>query len=452
MNVLKEYTLLYKKDYYTADCFGGRAGARSYSITQFALYQILYSDYFRCFFLRDVHSTIYSSIWKDFKDRIEEFEENHHSLSGIIQYTDNKNGENQAINLINGNSITTKGFKVSSGNQTASLKSLAGGNCIIIEEFQEVEKDDYLKLKLSLRKKGVNIQIVRAFNPVPKDHFIWEDYELNEIDETDLISRICSVGGVDFETATKLRMKNNDKKYFVSKPLESNHISIQCNYTNNIINLNPVAIEAYKKLLFEDFHYFCVEIIGLIPDRLGNSVYSDYDDIKHHTDRDAKDTDALFIGMDFNITKMSAIVHIFEDGEAKAVDEFVGYYDTHEICTAIKKRYQNARVTIYPDASGNNRRSAGASDIEVIKRFKFNVITANKNPLVKDRVNTVNEAFRTGKYKVNRFKCPNYSHALKNIVYKNGEPDKSNGLDHSTDAGGYYIYYIFGSKKTRLLI
>jgi phage terminase large subunit len=177
MNVLKEYTLLYKKDYYTADCFGGRAGARSYSITQFALYQILYSDYFRCFFLRDVHSTIYSSIWKDFKDRIEEFEENHHSLSGIIQYTDNKNGENQAINLINGNSITTKGFKVSSGNQTASLKSLAGGNCIIIEEFQEVEKDDYLKLKLSLRKKGVNIQIVRAFNPVPKDHFIWEDYE-----------------------------------------------------------------------------------------------------------------------------------------------------------------------------------------------------------------------------------------------------------------------------------
>jgi len=32
-----------------------------------------------------------------------------------------------------------------------------------------------------------------------------------------------------------------------------------------------------------------------------------------------------------------------------------------------------------------------------------------------------------------------YCEALKKLKYKNGEPDKSSGFDHVTDAGGYYI-------------
>src|SRR5690606_7838743 len=139
--------------------------------------------------LREIHSTIYTSMWADFKDRISEYNEFHNTdLSEIINYTDNKSGENTAINTLNGNTITTKGFKVSSGNQTASLKSLAGATDVYIDEFDEVEKEDFSKLKLSLRKKGADLRIIRAFNPPYAEHTLWEDYVLTKITNDDLFN------------------------------------------------------------------------------------------------------------------------------------------------------------------------------------------------------------------------------------------------------------------------
>src|SRR5690606_4477382 len=135
--------------------------------TQHALYEVLHSQTpIRAFFLREVHSTIYSSMWADLKDRIAEYEEIHEvDLSDILEWSDNKSGENHCRNKMTGSTITTKGFKVSSGNQTANLKSLAGSTHVYIDEADEVSKEDFLKLKLSLRKKGAKLKIIRAFNP-----------------------------------------------------------------------------------------------------------------------------------------------------------------------------------------------------------------------------------------------------------------------------------------------
>ena len=47
-------------------------------------------------------------------------------------------------------------------------------------------------------------------------------------------------------------------------------------------------------------------------------------------------------------------------------------------------------------------------------------------------------------YYVNHNKCPDYAEALEKMAYdQSGEPDKSNGFDHITDAGGYYIWYAY---------
>jgi hypothetical protein len=62
----------------------------------------------------------------------------------------------------------------------------------------------------------------------------------------------------------------------------------------------------------------------------------------------------------------------------------------------------------------------------------------------------MNMMFRKG-YKVNRHKCPEYAQCLMQLPYKNGEPDKSLGIDHLPDAAGYYIMS-FVAPKTRLLI
>lgn len=449
MRVLKEYKPLYFDDYMTADCFGGRAGARSHSITQHALHEVLHSTSpVRAFFLREVHATIHASMWQDFKDRIGEYEEEHDvDLSNYLEWTDNKNGENYCVNKITGWSITTKGFKVSSGNQTASLKSLAGATHVYIDEADEVAKSEFLKLKLSLRKKGANIKIVRAFNPPHKDHWIWGDFNLTKISHEELLGIVSNTSSIDKTTLKEIIARNN-KTYFKATPIGDRHISISTNHLNNYLNLNKDAVSVYDEILLEDFHYYVITIIGLIPNDAGDIVYYEYDKNKYHSDRIVSQNDILHVGMDFNVTNMSAVVHVVDSEKTIAVAELTKIFDTHQMCAALADRFSGHKIIVYPDASGGNRStSSGKSDIDIIKESKFQVISDNKNPPVRDRINTMNSKFRKGEYLVNRFTCPEYSESLTKLKYKGGEPDKSSGLDHITDAGGYFIHKQFNKPR-----
>lgn len=450
MNVLKEYAPLYQQDFYQADCWGGRAGARSYSLTQNALYNLLYEKDFRGFFLREVHSTIYSSMWQDLKDRMAEFEEMHGEGSlDHIDVSDNKNGENYAINRNTGASITTKGFRMSSSTQTANLKSLAGATHLYIDETEEVGEDEFRKLKISFRKKGVAIKIMRAFNPPFAGHWIWKDYRLTKIDAQQLLDIIMSTTDRP-ESEIKALVEANNKTYYTAELKEerlgSRYISIMTNFTHNYENLNPLIFEEYDKLLIEDFHYYCVHILGLIPNEAGDIVYSDFSRDSCHTDRTIKPNEPLHIGMDFNITQMSAVVHVTEGETIFAVDELTKIYNTYAMCQMIGSRYPGHKIIVYPDASGQNRVSSGASDIDIIKGFGFTVRVPKKNGFVRDRINAMNTAFRKGIYKVNTNTCPEYTEALEKLMFKKGEPDKSSGYDHVTDSGGYYIV---DSQKTK---
>jgi phage terminase large subunit len=442
MNVLKEYQPLYiDENFYQADCFGGRAGARSYSLTQHALYNLLYTPIFRSFFIREVHSTIYSSMWQDLKDRVSEYEELHGvSLSGVIEISDNKNGENYAKNKKTGASITTKGFKISSGNQTANLKSLAGATHLYIDECDETSEDAFRKLKLSFRKKGAQIKIVRAFNPPFAGHWIWKDYDLTKVTAASLRSMVYQASNLDPKIIEEQLARNN-KTYYTAKikPDKKNYICINTNFLNNYENLNPQLFEEFDTIFKDDFHYYCIHILGLIPNEEGDTVYNDFNLGDNFTEKTARPGDVLHIGMDFNITKMSAVVHIVEEKNKYAVEEFTNLFDTYQMCEAIRSRFPGYKVVVYPDASGQSRSTSGASDVDIIKSFGFSVRAPKKNGFVRDRINMVNSAFRNRTYFVNTFRCPDYTLALQKLKFKNGEPDKSSGFDHVVDAGGYFI-------------
>src|SRR5690606_25918631 len=102
--------------------------------------------------------------------------------------------------------------------------------------------------------------------------------------------------------------------------------------------------------------------------------------------------DTLHIGMDFNVTKMSAVVYVRRGDTMHAVDEFVDLFDTPAMIEAIKERYPKHSIGVYPDASGDNRKSVGASytDISLLKNAGFNVFVNTTNPAVKDRINSTN--------------------------------------------------------------
>lgn len=192
-------------------------------------------------------------------------------------------------------------------------------------------------------------------------------------------------------------------------------------------------------------------------------VYTCYDRKLNNTDRVVKPNDHLHIGMDFNVGKMSAIVHVEDRVNGvkitSAVDELMGLLDTPAMIKAIQERYPNHRITIYPDASGQNRKSNNASETDLSQlRKAFNVNALTKNPFVKDRVASVQgmlcNANGDRRYFVNEVACPETCESLEQQVYnKQGEPDKSHDNDHPNDALGYYIHNQFpiaGRQKTKV--
>lgn len=194
------------------------------------------------------------------------------------------------------------------------------------------------------------------------------------------------------------------------------------------------------------------------------SVYAEFDRNANGCFDRIQISEPLHIGMDFNVGKMAGIVFVMREGDPRAVDELTGLLDTPAMIAAIKSRYAGHAVFVYPDASGGSRKSnnASESDIALLRAAGFTVLAPSANPPVKDRILAMNQmilsrredsgnGMRLGEDKqnirrlrVNPDTCPMFVEALEKQAYdKNGEPDKTAGFDHVTDAAGYFIHWKF---------
>jgi PBSX family phage terminase large subunit len=174
------------------------------------------------------------------------------------------------------------------------------------------------------------------------------------------------------------------------------------------------------------------------------SVYAEFDRLLNQSNEAIIAGEPLHIGLDFNVTKMAAVVHVLRGDNPHAVNELTGIFDTPAMIQSIKAKYNGHKIFIYPDASGNNRKSQNASesDIALLKQAGFNIMVNPANPAVKDRVLSMNRLIRERKYLVNPDTCPELVESLERQAYdKNGDPDKTAGFDHVLDATGYCIAY-----------
>ena len=218
---------------------------------------------------------------------------------------------------------------------------------------------------------------------------------------------------------------------------------------------NPFLPVDYVQALRDSYPPQLIEayLEGQFVNLTSGSVYTSYDRRLNNTDRAIKDTDHLHIGMDFNVGKMSAIVHVEDSVNSllitSAVDEFMGLLDTPEMIRAIQGRYPKHRITIYPDASGQNRKSSNASETDISQlKQAFRIVNKSKNPFVKNRIASVQAALCNAnnerRYFINDVLCPETANSLEQQIYnKQGEPDKTHDNDHPNDALGYYIHSRF---------
>lgn len=243
---------LFTTEFYEADVWGGRGRGGSHNITLHAFNKMITSDYFRGYFVRAIQGSIRDSLWQDFKDRIDEVSElNNYDYKKDFKLADNNMS---AIYIPNGNIIKSKGFRASTKANTANMKSIAGATHVYIEETEEVGELEYNKLADSLRTTKAPIQIIRSWNPPPKEHWLVKNYH-NTLDS------------------------EYDGYYDLVPKGIKGHISIKGTYYDNIKNIDHNTRARYERYKETTPKYYYSQIKGLVSDGGFNKVYNNWKSI-----------------------------------------------------------------------------------------------------------------------------------------------------------------------------
>jgi phage terminase large subunit len=391
--------------------WGGRGRGGSYFGTDYFLRKITEPKYFRGYFMREIFGDIRESLWRDFKDRIEENE----TVSDKFFHM--RDDSMTVECLLTGNSIISRGFKKSSGKQTAKLKSIAGATHILIEEAEEIDEMDFNQLDDSLRTVKGDIQNIMVFNPPHRDHWIMRRwYNL-------------------------IRAGEEFKDYYFAEPKQDpSLLSVWSDYQDNRLHINETTVTNFENYRNTNFEYYATMIKGLVSEGMKGIVF------KNWLPCTEKDFDELpyqsFYGLDFGYSNdPAALVEIKVHNEDVWLREVI--YQTGmtnpDISFAMDCLKVPKSAEIYAD-------SAEPKSIEELKRMGWNILESVKgadsvnagiNWLLSKKVHYV-ETSQNLIYEKN-----NYRWALdqqKNPISK--PVDKNNHLMDATRYGTYTKYAV----------
>lgn len=226
---------------------------------------------------------------------------------------------------------------------------------------------------------------------------------------------------------------------------------------------NPFLPDDYEEVLRATYpENLCKAYLeGEWVNLTSGQVYDSYNAELHDTSEMVQGDENLFVGIDFNITKMAATIYVKRAANHEspmknviwhAVDEISDAYDTEEVIEILKERYPKNRITFYPDSTGTQRKGMGKSVaksyIAMLEDAGYTCLFNRTNPLIKDRVVSMNNALEKGLVKINFFNCPAIARCLTQQAYdKHGQPDKTKGTDHQNDATTYPIAYEFPIRR-----
>ena len=169
--------------------------------------------------------------------------------------------------------------------------------------------------------------------------------------------------------------------------------------------------------------------------------------------------EVIYIGIDFNIDPVSAVIATRKGDDLYVFDEIRMYSsNTQELVAEIHSRYPKAKVWAYPDPAGHQRKTSagGLTDITILANAGLVVKAPRHHTPVRDRINAVNARLcdSTGvRHLLIHPRCKYTIEGLERQTYKEGtsQPDKDSGYDHMMDALGYMVDYMFPIKRDREL-
>ena len=272
--------------------WGGRGRGGSHTGTDYFLHKLTQPEYFRGCFLRAVFGDIAGSLFQDFKDRLQ------YQLDQpdcpVLESDFVINETKKTIYYKpTGNSIISKGFKKSSGNSSAKLKSIAGITHVLIEEAEEVESDDFNKLDDSIRTNKIeDIEIILLFNPPGKNHWIIKRW-------------------YNLQPAVDKNGNIIEQWYQASPKSDPDLLSIHTTYLDNLVNVNKKTISKYinygdPSSPTYNLEFYYRDVCGLISEGAKGRIYKnckpctrkEYDELPYEE----------FFGLDFGFNPHPAAV------------------------------------------------------------------------------------------------------------------------------------------------
>ena len=334
-------------------------------------------------------------VWKKLKQKLQD-----------LNWVHKTNETELAIQLINGSTIALKG-----ADNYDSLRGV-GLDFIVLDEFADINPDAWYE---TLRPTLSDKQGRALFIGTPKGIGNWS-YELyqNSLD-------------------------NIDWKSFQYTTVDGG-------------NVKPEEIEAAKKDL--DERTFRQEYMATFETYSGRIYYA-FDRALNVKDPATIDTSVIYIGMDFNIDPMSAVVAVRQGDTLYVIDELRLFSsNTAEIVEEIKARYPKSKIFVYPDPAAHQRKTSagGATDITILQNAQLIVKAPRSHTPVRDRINAVNSRL-CGSNGIRQLyispKCKYTIEGLERHTYKEGttQPDKESGYDHMMDALGYMIDFLFPVRR-----
>lgn len=224
---------------------GGRGSGKSFNASTFIerltfeqtaaekiVHQILYTRY--------TMVSAHMSIIPEMMEKIE--------LDGTDKYFSTT--KTDVVNKMTGSHIMFRGIKISSGNQTAKLKSIHGITTFVCDEAEEwTNEQDFDKIMLSIRQKGIQNRIIIIMNPTDSNHFIYKRY----IEKT---HKLVDIDGVQVQIST-----------------HPNVLHIHTTYLDNKENLSGEFLKEVERMKVEDPEKYAHTVIGRWADVAEGAVF-----------------------------------------------------------------------------------------------------------------------------------------------------------------------------------
>ena len=264
-------------------------------------------------------------------------------LDGTTKYF--KTTKTDIVNKMTKSRIMFRGIKTSSGNQTAKLKSIQGITTFVCDEAEEwTSEDEFDKIMLSIRKKGIQNRIIIIMNPCDSNHFIYKKY----IEKT---HKLVEIDGVQVQIST-----------------HPNVLHIHTTYFDNLENLSPEFLKEVEDMKVSNPEKYGHVVIGRWADVAEGAVFKKWGIVKEFPQECKK----VGIGQDFGFTNdPSAAVRCGIIDNRLYVDEL--FYETDMLSSAIANRLKPFSMKVFADSQDPRL-------IQEIKNRGVNIYPVDKFP------------------------------------------------------------------------